>query len=96
MYVCMYVCHRDASDLVDFPFLLILISLVVCHVCLESIFLSQLIGWLSKMRRTHGKIFRIFTGSRPYVVLMDKVVSVRTRTTVLCTLRRRRVCPACQ
>lgn len=35
---------------------------------------NQFIGWLSKLRRQYGKIFRIFTGNRAYIVLMDKVV----------------------
>lgn len=35
----------------------------------------QFIRWLSNLRKKHGKVFRVFTGSRPYVVLMDKVVS---------------------
>lgn len=35
----------------------------------------QFIKWLSKLRKQYGKVFRIFTGSRAYVVLMDKVVS---------------------
>lgn len=42
--------------------------------CLLGSYIHKLIAWLSKMRRQHGKIFRIFTGSRPYIVLMDKVV----------------------
>lgn len=42
---------------------------------------QQFIGWLSKLRRQYGKIFRIFTGNRAYIVLMDKVVRV-------CVLRR--------
>jgi hypothetical protein len=36
--------------------------------------LMQFIKWLSQLRKKHGKIFRVFTGNRAYVVLMDKVV----------------------
>eukprot|EP00624_Nannochloropsis_granulata_P007377 evm.model.NODE_7421_length_28612_cov_28.772577.8 len=37
--------------------------------------LTSFIGWLSKLRRKYGKIYRVFTGSRAYVVLMDKVAA---------------------
>jgi len=38
-------------------------------------FPTQLIAWLSKLRKRYGKIFRIFTFGRPYIVLLDKAVS---------------------
>lgn len=50
----------------------------------------QFIGWLSKLRRQYGKIFRIFTGARAYIVLMDKIVRshrCRRRAVVVCTHR---------
>jgi hypothetical protein len=37
----------------------------------------QFIKWLSKLRKQYGKVYRIFTGNRAYVVLLDKVVSAK-------------------
>jgi hypothetical protein len=34
----------------------------------------QFIAWLSKLRRQYGKVVRVFTGPRAYIVLMDKLV----------------------
>jgi hypothetical protein len=36
--------------------------------------LLQFIKWLSNLRKKYGKVYRVFTGNRAYVVLMDKVV----------------------
>ncbi len=35
----------------------------------------QVTGWLAKLRPRYGKIIRVFMGSRPYVVLMDKAAA---------------------
>lgn len=41
----------------------------------HAFFLLQFIGWLSKLRRQYGKIYRVFTGNRAYIILMDKVAA---------------------
>lgn len=38
----------------------------------------QFIKWLSNLRKKYGKVYRVFTGNRAYVVLMDKVVGPPT------------------
>lgn len=52
----------------------------------------QFIKWLSKLRKQYGKVFRIFTGNRAYVVLMDKVVGGESHTRFRSCLYTRAVC----